>query len=193
MQIKGLRELERDYRRAASLTASAEARGVRRVSTTIVAKQSRAITQRLNLKVTPVKKAIVTLKKPTAENLRLVHEVRGEGISLISYGGRGSWKKATVVVLRGSGRKTVRGGFLTKAPEGGAQIWKRTGAAKRRMQKGRYKGKLREPIAKQWGPSILSQYVRDDVQKVGRDTFLERVPVEVGREVDNVLKRAGLI
>lgn len=197
LTVRGLKELETSYRRAADAMARAEARAVNRVATTIVARQSREIVKIANLKVGPVKRSIELKKKATADLPRLVFEVHAKPISLIEYGGRGSWKGATALVLRQGGRKKVKGGFLTKSPQGAPQIWKRTGEPKRLAKKGRYsKGRLakqlREPIKKLWGPSILSQYIKPEVLQIGNDAWTERLPIELARETAFALKQAGL-
>jgi len=191
--VNGLRELERSYRTAAAAMAKAEARAVRRAGVTIATRQARAIVEIANLKVTAVKAAIVTKRQPTPDSPQVVFEMREKPISLIEYGGRGSWKGASVQVLKAGGRKKVKGGFLTKSPQGAPQIWKRTGEPKRLMTQGRYAGQLREPIDKRFGPSILSQYIKDAIQQTGADTWAERLPIELERESDFALKQAGLI
>jgi len=193
LTFNGLRELERSFRTAASAMAKAEARAVKRVGVTIATRQARAIVQTANLKVSAVKAAIVTKRQPTADAPQVVFEVTERPISLIEYGGRGSWKGATVQVLKASGRKKVKGGFLTPSPQGAPQIWTRTGGAKRVMTKGRYAGQKREPIEKKFGPSILSQYVKDAIQQTGADTWAERLPIELERETAFALSQAGLI
>ena len=191
--VRGLTELERSFRKLGEATARGEARAVKRVGVTIAARQSRKIVETVNIKVAPVKKAIVTKRQPTPSLLQVVFEVTERPISLIEFGGRGSWKGATVQVLRASGRKKVQGGFLTPTPQGAKQIWKRTGEPARLMTKGRYAGEKREPIKKLWGPSILSQYVKAAVQQVGADTWAERLPIELERETAFALKQAGLL
>jgi hypothetical protein len=191
--VRGLMELERSYRKAANAIARGEARAIKRVGVTIAARQSRSIVETVNLKVAPVKKAIVTKRQPTPSMLQVVFEVTEKPISLIEYGGRGSWKKATVQVLRASGRKQVQGGFLTKSPQGAPQIWKRTGGPKRLMTIGRHAGEVREPIKKLFGPSILSQFIKEAVQQIGANTWAERLPIELARETDFALKQAGII
>jgi hypothetical protein len=193
LTIKGLLDLERSYRSVANAMSKGEARAIKRVGVTIGARQSRAITETVNLKSRDVKDAIVTKRQPTADALQVVFEVREKPISLIDYGGTGSWKRASVKVLKASGRKRVQGGFLTNTPQGAPQIWKRTGESKRLMTKGRYAGQVREPIKKLFGPSILSQYIKAAVQQLGADTWAERLPIELERETDFALKQAGLI
>src|SRR5688500_138572 len=103
--VKGLFELEKSYRKAANAMARAEARAVKRVGVAIAARQSGKIVETVNVKVAPVKNAIVAKRQPTPSLLQVVFEVTERPISLIEYGGRGSWKGASVQVLRASGRK----------------------------------------------------------------------------------------
>lgn len=193
LRLRGLAELERDYRRASRKTARAEASAVRRTGTTIRARQSRKIRERVNLKAAVVKKSIQIVAKPTAANPRVTFEVREKGISLIEYGARQTRRGVTVKVLKTSGRKLVHargeGGtpFIAAGLGANRQVFARTGAPKRRMKSGRYAGQLREPIAKLWGPSVYSQYTRKEVLKTGDDTWKERLPIELDRAIQHAL------
>lgn len=189
---EGLKELERDMRKAATVVSRAEARGLKRVGVTVAARQARAVVQTVNLKISTVKAAVRTKRQPSADRLEIVFEVTAKAISLVEFDARGSWKGASVKVLRASGRKKVRGGFLTPTPQGARQIWKRTGQPKRLMTKGRYAGKRREPIKNLFGPSILSQYLKESIQTIGRDTFYERCAIEIDREVAFALSKLRL-
>ncbi len=191
--IRGLKELERSYREMAAVTGKAEARALNRVATTITAQQSRAIAQVVNLKVSVIKAKIVNVQRATDDSPRIVFEVVGEGIALREFGARQTRAGVSVLVLKGGGRKIVPGAFMAKGFGGNLQVFKRTGQAKRIMAAGRYKGKLREPIEKLFGPSVLSQYVKDAIQQVGADTWNTRLPIELERETTFALQRAGLI
>lgn len=192
---KGLVEMERSYRTAAKRLAAGEARAVRRTGVTISARQARAIAGIVNLRIGTIKKKIVTVRQPTADAPRVVFEVEGEGISLREYGARQTRAGVSVLILRGAGRKIIPGAFMARGYGNNLQVFRRTGLAKRLMQAGRYKGTgiLREPIEKLWGPDVYSQYVKDAIQRVGTETWNERLAVELDRETDFALKYAGLI
>lgn len=191
--IQGLDDLERSYRKAASLMARAEARAVRRSGVSVVAQQARAIAQVVNLKVSTIKKSIRTMQQPSAGQPRITFEVRGEGIALREFGARQTGKGVSVLVLRASGRKIVADAFMARGYGNNLQVFRRTGGAKRVMKAGRYTGKLREPIEKLYGPDVMSQYVKDAIQQAGADTWNARLPIELEHECDRALSEAGLI
>lgn len=191
--FKGLKETQRAYERAATTVARAEARAVQRVGTSIRAEQVRQMAKTVNVKTAALREAVEIKSQPTPERPRVVFQVRGRGISLINFGGRGSWKGASVQVLKSAGRKKVAGGFLTRAPNGAEHIWKRSGKPPRKMKAGRYAGQRREPIKKLYGPSILSQYIRAAIQEAGEKVWYSRLPIELQREVDFALRKAGVI
>lgn len=179
--VSGLKELERSYRQAASRMASAEASAVRKAGVTIAARQSRAISAIINLKISTIKSKIVAIKKPTAGDPRIAFEVRGEGIALREFGARQTRKGVTVLVLKGGGRKVVKGAFMANGYGNNLQVFKRTGLPKQRMKAGRYAGARfkREPIEKLYGPDVFSQYVKAQIQAVGDNTWRERLSIEL--------------
>jgi len=193
-RVAGLFELERAYNAMAKATAKAEARAVGRVSTTIVNNQSRAVVQRLNLKVSRVKEAVRIAVKPTAEQPRVVIEIKRRPVGLIEYGGQWRGRKsegASAIVLKGSGRSTLGGTFIAAGLKSNRQIFERTGKFKVASQ-GRYAGERRETLKAFYGPSVFSQFRREDIIEVGRKTWEERLPVELQREIAFALKQAGL-
>lgn len=197
--VKGLKEIERSCRLAAREMGKAEARAVKRTGTTIVAKQSRAIAQTVNLKVGVIKEQLRTVKQPTPDNPAVTVEVTGKSIALREYGARQTRSGVSVLVLKGGGRKRVKGAFMARGYGNNLQVFKResliTGGTPRKklMKAGRYKGQMREPIAKLFGPDVLSQYIKAAIQGVGVDTWESRLPIELARESAFALKRAGLI
>lgn len=197
LRFKGLAELEKDYRRAASKTARAEVSAVRRAGTTVRARQARAVRAMVNIKVGEIKKAIKVIKKPTADKPAITFEVREKGVPLMHYAAKQLKRGGvSVKVLRSGGRKKLSargdGGtpFIADGAGGGSrrQVFARTGGAKRAMKSGRYAGKMREPIVKLWGPSIYSQYTKDKVLKTGDDTWRERLPIELDSAITQALK-----
>jgi len=181
-RVAGIFELERKFTALAKATARGEARAVGRVGTTIIAAQSRAVVRRLNLTVGRVKESVRVASKPTPDSPRIVIEVRRRAIGLIQFGGRWRGVKssgATAQVFRGEGRHTYAGTFIAKGRGGNLQIFDR-------------QRKTRLPIKPLYGPSVLSQFNREDVQRVGRDTWLARLPIELERETAFALRQAGL-
>ena len=181
-RVTGLFELEKSLNAMAKATARAESRAVGRVATSIITAQSRAVVQRLNLKVSRVKEAVRIASKPTPEQPRVIVEVKRRAVGLIEFGGQWRGPKsagATVLVLKGGGRKTLDGAFIATGRGGNRQIFER-------------KKKARLPIKALYGPSVFSQFRREDIQEVGRKTWETRLPIELQREIAFALKQAGL-
>ena len=186
LKLTGLRELEKGFRTAAKLVAKGEARAVTRAGTSIIAAQSRAIAQTVNLKIATIKSAIKVVQQPTADSPRMVLEVRFKGLSLTEYGARQINKGVSVMVLRGK-RTLLKAAFYS--PKSKAFVG--------RVAKGgdRYGpphvGRL--PIIKLWGPSVYSEFIKPEITKVGADTWLARIEIELERETNFALRSAGII
>ncbi len=192
LKFNGLKELETSFRKAGSRMASAEATAVRKTGVTIVARQSRAIASIVNLKISTIKSKIVTIQKPRAGDPKISFEVRGEGIALREYAARQTKKGVTVLILKGGGRRTVKGAFMAKGYGGNLQVFRRTGLSPRIMKAGRYLGKRREPIEKLFGPDVFSQYVKEEIQAAGERAWNERLPIELKAATDYALDYIGL-
>jgi hypothetical protein len=182
-RVVGLRELERSFSKMAAATARGEARAVNRVSTSIITAQARAITRLVNLKIGRVKDGVRLAQKATPNAPRIVMEVQRRPVGLIEFGG--SWRGpksqgATAKVWRGSGRDLFAGTFIATGRGGNRQIFDR-------------KGKKRLPIKAYYGPSVYSMFLRDDIQRVGSDTWALRLPIELDRETQFALRQAGLV
>lgn len=76
---------------------------------------------------------------------------RFKGIGLINFAARQTLKGVTYSIFRGR-RGLLDGAFIATLPGGNVQVMERSGA-KRLMTRGRYVGKLRQPIHTQYGPT----------------------------------------
>lgn len=180
-RVGGIFELESSYRELAKATAKAEARAVNRVSTSIISAQSRAVVQRLNLKVSRVKEAVRIAVAATPASPRVVIEIKRRPVGLIEYGGRWRGVKApgaTAQVMKGGSRSTLSGTFIATGRNGNRQIFER-------------KGKGRLPLKAFYGPSVFSQFKREDIQEVGNTTWRERLPIELQRELAFAISKVG--
>jgi hypothetical protein len=181
-RVVGLKELERGFTKMAAATARGEARAVNRVSTSIIAAQARAVTSLVNLNVSRVKAGVRLAQKATPNAPRIVLEVQRRPVGLIEFAGRWAGRKsagATAAVWKGQGRSTFEGTFIATGRGGNRQIFERKRGA-------------RLPIKAFYGPSVYSMFLRDDIQKVGADTWALRLPIELDRETQFALKQAGL-
>lgn len=187
-RVAGLHELQRSLSAMARATARGEARAVNRVSRTIIANQSRAVVERLNLKVSRVKEAVRLRSKATPDQPRIVIEVKRRPVGLFEFGGRWRGPKsegATAQVFRSEGRHTYGGTFIAIGRGGNRQIFSRKIVGGRRAP--------RLPIRTLYGPSVYSQFKREDIQQVGIDTWQTRLPIELDRETAFAARQAGLL
>lgn len=202
IKARGLAELERGYQRAADLLEVGEARAVKRAGVTIRANQARGISKIINLKISVIKDAIEVVERPVPGSPRIRYEVVGGAIALREFAARQTKKGVSVQVFRGGGRKLLRRAFMARGYGGNLQVFERTGLAKVVPKVGSYAGReyklkpgyyKREPIEKLFGPDVFSQYIKDVIQRLGEVTWDERIIIELDRESEFALKRAGLI
>src|ERR1044072_1996571 len=157
-RVAGLRELQRSFAKLGASTARAEPRAVTRVSTTIIAAQSRAVVARLNLRVSRVKEAVRLRQKATPDEPRIVIEVQRRPIGLIEFGGTWRGRKsegASAGAIRGGGRHNCPGTFIRIGRGGNRQIFDRKIVGGKRAP--------RLPLKTLYGPSVYSQFMRDDI------------------------------
>lgn len=189
LSFRGLKELQQSYRKAAGAMGRAEARAVARVSTSIIARQSRDMAARVNLRIGTIKGSIATRQKPTDSAPRVVHEVRSRGIPLREFiGTRQTRKGLSVQVLKGGGRAVLRAAFLVG--KFGRNAFGRAARSGDRYGSP-HVGRL--PLRKLYGPTVLSQYVKPEIQEAGAATWNDRLPVELERESRFALEQAGLL
>lgn len=192
-RVTGLFELERAYTQLSKACATGEARAVRRTGVTIIAAQSRAVVARVALKVSRVKEAVRVAQQPTPEAPRIVIEVKRRVVGLVEYTARWTGRKsagATAVVLRAQGRHTFPGTFIRVGLNGNRQVFERTGKFGIN-EKGRYAGKRREKLKALYGPSVFSQFKREDIQAVGVKTWSTALPINLQRELKFALSKVG--
>lgn len=89
----------------------------------------------------------------------------GRGVGLINFpntGGRRR-KEFRVEIKRGDGKRPWDDGtFVAPGINGALQAWVRDRKGKRVMEAGRYKGKKREPLLKQWSVTVAQMLRRPD-------------------------------
>lgn len=91
------------------------------------------------------------------EGIRLTGHWRG--IGLRNYSGRQTRKGVTAAIMRGAKRSLYQGAFMAPLASGNVQAVSRYGA-KRLMTQGRYKGKLRQPIAVEYGATVAQMLAK---------------------------------
>jgi hypothetical protein len=89
----------------------------------------------------------------------------GRGVGLINFpnsGGRRG-REFRVEIKRGEGKRPWdTGTFVAPGLNGALQAWVRDTRKKREMEAGRYKGKERQPLLKQWSVSVAQMLRRPD-------------------------------
>jgi hypothetical protein len=128
-----------------------------------------------------------------SKNLRVVATTSGtsitgyfRGIGLRNFGGRQTRAGVTAAIFRG--KRTLRAGaFLAPLLGGGVQAVKREGE-KRVMTRGRYVGKMRQPLVAQYGPTA-AQMLRKEGRPARLAEFARGVlGGEMTRQVELALK-----
>jgi len=185
---KALGDIAKSYKQAAQQIHVAEARALKRVGVSIKAGQSREITQTVNLRAGTIKDELRIKGQPTASNLSLVFQVKARGVPLREFiGTRETKRGVSVKVLKQGPRAVLRAAF--GADKFGGHYFGRVGVGSKQYGSP-HVGRL--PIKKLYGPNVLSQYISDAVQQRGDDTWNQRLPIELDREVAFALKKAGV-
>jgi hypothetical protein len=185
--VTGLKELERGFATLAATTARAEARSVNRAGASVLTAQVRAITQRLNVRVSRIRDATKISQRATPAVPSVVVRVEKRPIGLIEFGGSWRGRKAegaSAKVFRDEGRHVYSGTFIAVGRGGNRQIFSR------KIVGGKRAGRL--PIRALYGPSAFSEFKRPEIVDVGRKTWETRLPVELQREIAFALKQAGI-
>lgn len=101
----------------------------------------------------------------------------GRGVGLVNFpntGGRRR-KEFRVEVKRGEGKRPWDDGtFVAPGINGALQAWVRDPKGKREMKAGRYKGKERQPLLKQWSVTVAQMLRRPDRRERLAD-FAQRI------------------
>lgn len=166
-----------------------------RVSTGI----SRDIRTRYNIKAGDVAKS-VTAKPVFRGDVygRLLLYV-GNRVTLRKFGANkrrvNGRTGVSVLVKKANGRKVVQGGFLAlglnaRAGETPEQVFKREGPA-RRMRKGNYVGRKKQPLIRLTGPSIPTMVQNKDVIEKASELAGEVVRREFTRQMQLLLEKTG--
>lgn len=140
--------------------------------------------KRIALKAADIKAALTDRK--AGEQLEAVLEVAYSPVELKRFPHRQTRRGVSAGVLRGQGRKTIRSAFVVASV--GSHVFKREGPA-RVMTRGRYAGKVRQPIRKLFGPSVRQQAAPLLDELVSSGWVSERLTANVRQEVDGLLKR----
>ena len=109
----------------------------------------------------------------------------GAPIPLRDYGARQTARGVTFRVNRGK-RSLLKGAFIVQSI--GQHVFTRSGP-KRKMKRGRYVGKKKQPIIKRVAPSLPSTFVRDEVIRAMHSKVASIYPRLIGHEVEREIAK----
>lgn len=181
---------QEDIERAVKMLSPAKANAATRRALNVTLRNvttqlSKRTGQRVRLKAGDIK-AAMHQGKASGDDLQASVTVTFAGVALSRYPHRQTRTGVSVGILRGEGRKTIRTAFVNKGV--GNNVFSRDkGAEKRRMTRGRYAGKLRQPISKLYGPSIrgVAAPILDDLDSSG--WVADRLRINLTSEIDRAL------
>ncbi len=165
IDIKGLEEVKKmlDPKRVAKIAV--------RTLNKVGAQGNTAISKKLretyNIKKARIDQAF-TIRRASNSSLSYEIKIRERTPGLQHYDAHKTGKGVTVKVLKASGRKVVKGGFMANTPQGAMAVWRMSNKAKRPMKMGRYAGIgiKKIPIERLYGPSVVGM-----INSVGINSF----------------------
>lgn len=107
-------------------------------------------------------------------------------ITLLSYGFKEGGGGLRGAVLKGK-RSTIKSAFIARGLAGNELPFRREGE-KRKMTRGRYVGRTRQPIKVKYGPSVADMLNRDTVQEPLTTQVLGRAANELRRRIARALR-----
>ena len=161
-----------------------------------------------------VRKVIAVKKKPSERHIKVVSKATAEHLQTVvtlskgkkpyrpglqDFGAKQHGSGVSYRISKTGGRKTVKGAFMGPKPGvlapwlyGG--VYKRTGGAKTKARKGRYAGKMREPIIKLNGVSVYAAYKKNNLTGPQIKTINAELAKEMDRRIKlNILRANGLV
>lgn len=109
------------------------------------------------------------------------------GIGLRNFGARTTRKGVTSSIYAGGRRSLREDAFMARLQSGNLQVVKREGE-KRVMTAGRYKGKRRQPLAVQYGPTAAQMLGKGRRPNRLADFAVGLVGAEITRQIDGYTK-----
>lgn len=137
------------------------------------------------VKAQRVNQDLVSTTNPTG--IRLTGRFRG--IGLTNFAARQTRRGVTATELRGK-RSLRAGAFLARLLGGNVQAVTRYGA-KRVMTQGRYKGKRRQPLAIEYGPTVAQMLRKGRRPERLVDAARGILAAEMQRLTESLLRRSG--
>jgi hypothetical protein len=147
----------------------------------------RAISKQTSAATTSVAKRI-SIRKATHQRLEAVLILSGKrGLSLSAFHPKQTPTGVTVTMY--GGEVDFPHAFIAKGLSGNRLVFERYGD-KRKMQAGRYKGKIRQPIHPQYGPTVVDIYEKTPgLATTALKNIRETLDKNIQSQVDWLLKR----
>jgi hypothetical protein len=180
--VSGLINTAKLLREAGNQTPTAIRRAVNRTGDRARTMVVRVLAKQVGTKQAAVKRVLVT-KRATVNgsaNYRLT--ARGAHISLKEFGARQT-KRGVSAAPWGKRRVFPRTFVIASL---GGHVFTREGG-KRVMVRGRYAGKLRQPLHKLYGPSIPNEMVKAETAAAFQMLVRTQLPPEIARQIAAIL------
>ena len=197
LTIENIGELQRRFDPADVLKALD--RSIKTASARVSTGISRDVRVRYNIKASDIAKAVTVKPVYTGEIVSRLLVYVGRRVTLRKFGANkrrvNKGLGVSVLVRKDNGRKIVQGGFMAlglnaRPGETPEQIFKRNGVP-RRMRKGTYIGRKKQPLVRLTGPSIPTMVQQKDVIDKASDLAGEVVRREFTRQMNLLLQRTG--
>jgi hypothetical protein len=135
-------------------------------------KMAKMVREEINVTAKAVKRVITRPRLADETNLFTTIEVgKDKRIPLKEFGARQGRKGVTYRISKRGGKKLLPSGFIVRSL--GGHVFVREGE-KVLAGKGRYKGKMRQPIVKKYGPSVWGFFANRTVkEKIQADANAE--------------------
>lgn len=108
--------------------------------------------------------------------------------SLLAYGAEQNARGLLVTVKKKRGPRLIRPAFIANGWNGNRLPFLRFGP-KRVMKKGRYQGKLRQPLFALYGPSVADMLTNNEVYNPIHARFIEIVSEDLTKRITRAIKR----
>lgn len=179
--VSSLVDLEKLLRTAGKQTPHGIRRAVNAVGKTARTIVTRKLAKQAGLKYRAVAR-VLTTKTATIGDLSFRIIARGAHISLKEFGARPT-KKGVSAAPWGKRRVFLHSFIL---PSVGGHVFVRAGT-RRVMVKGRYAGKVRQPLHKMYGPALPNELVKAETAAAFLAQVRAKLPAEVGRQIEAIL------
>ena len=155
-------------------------RAINKVATAARTQINREVRKNLNIKARDLNKSIAIVKANTARPIAQI-KIRGRRVPLVQFSASQTRRGVSYRISPTAGRKSIRSAFIATMPSGHEGVWTRL-QEKRTMKRGRYAGKMKQPIVEKFGPSVPA--VVGNISTLAAATLDARIAEQLEREID---------